>query len=127
MCTAHILEGDFVDLCEAPQEALAAMPRAFLLAVSMTAPSRMGVPFLSLQKSFLDFFPGIPIGGVPETRLARVGRAHQRWAKKERANSLVGIALAIFGEQGYERGDGKHHQAKENDHFHVYCCSPVFD
>jgi len=123
----HMLEVDFVDCCETPQETLAIMPRAFLLAVSMTAPSLMGIAFLSLQNGFLDFFPGVPIGGVPETRLAGVGRAHQRWGKKEPTSSLVGIVLAIFGEQRYERGDGKHYEAKENDHFHVYCCSPAFD
>jgi hypothetical protein len=122
-----MLVGDFVDWCETPQEVLATMPRAFLLAVSMTAPSLMGVPFLSLQNGFLDFFPGVPIGGIPETRLAGVGRAHQRWEKKERASSLVGIVLAIFGEQRYKRGDGKRHEAKENDHFYVYYCSPAFD
>ena len=126
-CTVYMLEVDFIDRCETSLEALATMPRAFLLAVSMTAPSLMGVPFLSIQNGFLDFFPGKPIGGVPETRLARVGRAHQRWAKKERASSLVGIGLAISGEEGDERSDGKHHEAKENDHFHVDCCSPAFD
>ena len=103
------------------------MPRALLLAVSRTAPSLMGVPFLSIQNGFLDFFPGEPIGGVPVTRLAGVGRAHQRWAKKELTSSLVRVGLAIFGEEGNERGDGKHYEAKENDHFHVYCVSPAFD
>ena len=103
------------------------MPRAFLLAVSRTAPSLMGIAFLSLQYGFLDFFPGEPIGGVPVTRLARIGRAHQRWAKKGPTSSLVGIGLAISGEEGDERGDGKHYEAKENDHFHVYYCSPAFD
>jgi hypothetical protein len=123
----HLLEGDFVDRYETPPEALATMPRAFLLAVSITAPSLMDVPFLSLQNGFFEFFPGEPIGGVPETRFARVGRAHQRWGKKEPTSSLVGIVLAIFVEQRYERSDGKHHEAKENDHFHVDCCSPTFD
>src|SRR3974377_513521 len=98
MCTVHMLKVDIVDWCETPQEALAIMPRAFLVAERMRAPSLSGFSFLSLQNGFLDFFPGVPIGGVPETRLARVGRAHQRWAKKERASSLVGIGLAIFGE-----------------------------
>ncbi len=63
----HLLEGDFVDRYETPPEALATMPRAFLLAVSRTAPPLMGIAFLSLQYGFLDFFPGEPIGGVPVT------------------------------------------------------------
>jgi hypothetical protein len=39
----------------------------------------------------------------------------------------MGIGLVIFGEEGDECGDGKHHETKENDHFHVYCVSPAFD
>ncbi len=100
------------------------MPRAFPLAMSRTPSSLMGVVFLTLQNSLLDFFPGIPIGAVPQTRFTGVGCAHQRWGKKDLASSLLGIGHAIFGEEGYERGNGQCHEAKYNDHSHVYCCSP---
>jgi len=75
------------------------MPGPFLLAVSMMATLLMGVTFFALHDGFVHFFPGEPIGGVPETRLAGIGRANQRWGKKESASSSVGIVLAVFGQQ----------------------------
>ena len=83
------------------------MPRPFLLAVSMMATSLMGVTFFALRDGFLHFFSGEPIGSVPEPRLVGVGRANQRWGKKEPARSLVGIGRAVFCEQCYQRSDGK--------------------
>jgi hypothetical protein len=103
------------------------MSRALLLVVGMMTPPLVGATFLALQNGFLDFFPGKPIGGVPETRLAGVGRAHQRRERKESASGLVGIILTVFGEQRYECSDGKHHSEKDDDHSYAHSHSPVFD
>lgn len=74
------------------------MPGVFLPAADVIAPSLMSVPFFALHDGFVDFFPGVPVGGVPETRLAGVGRANLRWAKNEHASSPVEIVLAAFCE-----------------------------
>lgn len=122
-----MIEADAVDWREIAQEALSTMPRPFLLAVSMMATPLMGVTFFPLHDGFVHFFPGEPIGGVPETRLAGVGRANQRWGKKEPASSLMGMVCAAFCEQCCQRSDGRHHHANENDHFYAHVCSPGFD
>jgi hypothetical protein len=92
----------------------------------MMATALMGVTFLALGDGFVHFFPGEPISSVPETRLARVGRAKERWEKKEPASSLLEIVLAVFCEQCYQRSDGKHHDANENDYSYPHRCSPGF-
>jgi hypothetical protein len=87
----------------------------------------MGVPFFALHDGFVHFFPGEPIGGVPEPRLARVGSAKQRWGKKDPASSLVGMVLAVFCEQRDQCRDGQHHDTNEYDHSYAHVCSPRFD
>jgi len=87
----------------------------------------MGVPLFALGDGFLQFFSSEPIGGVPETRLAGVGRTNQRWGKKEPASSLMGIALAVFCEQCFQRSDSEYHDANENDQSYAHLCSPGFD
>ncbi len=73
MFTLPMLEADATDCCETPQDALPTTPMPSL---RMTAPPLMSVSFLARQNGFLDFFPGEPIGGVPETRLVRVSCAN---------------------------------------------------
>lgn len=113
--------------CETPQGSLSTIPVPFLRAVGMMAPPLMSVPFFALGDGFLDFFPGEPIGGIPVTRLAGVGRANQRWGKNEPARSLVERVLAALCEPRYERRDGKRQSAKEDDHSYAHRCSPGFD
>ena len=103
------------------------MPRPFRVAVSMMTPPLMGETFFALPDGFVDFFPSEPIGGVPEPRLARVGRAKQRWGKHDPVISLVGMVVAVFGEQRDQRRDGQHHDTNEYDHSYALVCSPRFD
>src|SRR6266699_4007314 len=79
------------------------------------------------SNGFVHFFPGEPIAGVPETRLARVGRAIERWGKRDSASIMVGMDLAIFCEQRDQRRDGKHHDTNEYDYSYAHVCSPGFD
>jgi hypothetical protein len=93
----------------------------------MMTPPLMGGPFFALPDGFVHFFPGEPIGGVPEPRLARVGRAKQRWGKQDPAISLVGMVLTIFGEQRDHGHDGQYHDTNQYDQSYAHVCSPRFD
>jgi hypothetical protein len=103
------------------------VPGAYLPTAGVMASSLMCVAFFALGDGIVDFFPGVPIGGIPVTGLAGVSRANQRWAKNEPASNLVEIVPAALCKYCYERRDGKHPSAKEDDRSYAHRRSPLFD